>query len=235
LVLLKAETIRILKKKGLLLKSKTISKKNSNYSSSVGLLDDLNDSDQELEIQMETYRNIKKDNKGFALAEPMNLDLTKAKNLQHTIAKTMIEDKNKKPGIKIIELEDANRRLTDLVQKVLEENEKLKKQEAMTRKGHAVISAYNKKLCNLVNHYSQKLKSSNSLLKRYSNVYSFFQEFYSVAARNSEDIETKEMFKKIYEGLQRYNLSQQSEVFEEEQAKFVLTRNPHQFSFFQTI
>ena len=184
---------------------------------------------------METYRNIKKDNKGFGLAEPMNLDLTKAKNLQQNIAKTMIEDKNKKPGIKIIELEEANRRLTDLVQRVLEENEKLKKQETMTRKAHATISAYNKKLCNLANHFSQKLKCSSSLLKRYSNVYSFFQEFYSVAARSSDEMETKEMFKKIYEGLQRYNISQQSEVFEEDQPKFVLARNPQQFSFFQTI
>jgi hypothetical protein len=184
---------------------------------------------------METYRNIKKDNKGFALSEPMNLDLTKAKNLQHSIAKTMIEDKNKKPGIKIIELEEANKRLTDLVQKVLDENEKLKKQEAMTRKAHEVVSAYNKKLCNLVSNFNQKLKTSNSLLKKYSNVYSFFREFYNSAARSADEMETKEMFKKIYEGLQRYNLSQQSEVFEEEPAKFVLARTARQLSFFQTI
>ena len=189
---------------------------------------------------METYRNIKRNHKlkeGRYMggeAGAMSLDLTKAKTLQHNIAKAMVEEKNVKSSIKLLELEDANQRLTELVQKLLEENEKLKRQSLFANESFNTLTEYNKKLCFLAQHYCDKLKSVSGLLKRYAHVYTFFRELYKSTSEPGESMDGRELFKKIYQALEAFN-KYKEEFLELETTKVEPLKTFRQISYFQTI
>lgn len=208
--------------------------------SSVCLEDDLNDSEQELEVQMETYRNIKRNNKikeGRFMggdSGALNLDLTKAKTLQHNIAKAMIENKTIKSSVKMLELEETNQRLTELIQKLLEDNEKLKRQNLFANESFQTLTEYNKKLCFLVQHYNDKLRSMGALLRRYSNVHNFFRELYKNSNGTSEAFDGRELFRKIYQALDIFN-KYKEEFLDQDTVKAEPVKTFRQISYFQTI
>lgn len=122
----------------------------------------------------------------FALCEPKEnqkpsnsrhknlfLDLTKAKTIQETLAKKAIGGGQKDP--KFAEMEAKNVRLTQLVQRLAEENKEAQRGMTSLRAALGELTSANLNLCQVAQTLKSQVESLTGTNQRLSRVTSFFR------------------------------------------------------------
>lgn len=148
----------------------------------------------------------------------------------------MIEGKQPKSNVKMLDLEDKNSRLVELVQKVIEENKILRKNLISIQESFEVICNYNQKLASLVQSMKDKSTLQEEEHMKAMNVFNFFREFYRVASEEKWQPPNGEAFlAKIFEGLQKFSEAAASKEKGFDIDAKLLFQNRKCFSIFNTI